>query len=516
MKNKPFSNKFRNELLTGDEYLKSLDDGREIWFDGKKIKNIANHLAFRNAARSIARFYDQLHDPSVQDELLLVDQYDIVTHKFFAPSYSSEELIAARDAISISQRLNYGWMGRTPDYKAAFMGHLGDNANTYGERFSANALNWYKKFARKGLYLNHVLVDPPVDRSKERINVRDVFVSVDKEDSKGIYVSGAKMVATGSMLTHATFVGLAGSITSRLQEDRDEDMAIVFMADMNTSGLKMVCRPSYELNATSALENPLSGRYDENDAVLILEKAFIPWENVLVYRDIPRAKNFYHGSGFFARYNMQAAVRLSIKLEFAAALLEAGTNCSGTNQFRPIQAAIGEILAIRNIIWSLTTAGAYDTEDIGNGGVIPSNELAAALRYYMARSWDKVRDIYQRYLAGAPIYTISSQNDFKNPELNPIIDQYYRGTNYSAEERIKLFKLIWDTMYSEFAGRHSLYERNYSGNHDMQRIDVLSLANKSGSMDSYRKLVQDCMSDYDYDGWKHTWMNKEEKNMEPV
>lgn len=507
MKNKPFSTDFENKMMTGQEYLDSLDDGREIWFDGEKINNIANHKAFRNAARSVARFYDQLHDPKVQDDLLLVDRFNNVTHKFFAPAYSSEELLAARNAIAISQRLNYGWMGRTPDYKAAFMGHLADNAETYGEHYKDNAINWYNKFASRALFLNHVLVDPPVDRSQERINVRDVFVSVDKEDDKGIYVSGAKMVATGSMLTHATFVGLSGAIGSRLQENRDEDMAVVFMADMNTQGLKMVCRPSYELKATSALENPLSGRYDENDAVLILDKAFIPWENVLVYRDIERCRNFYHGSGFFARYNLQAAVRLAIKLEFAAALLEEGTKCSGTYQFRPIQAAIGEILAIRNIIWSMTTAAAHDTETIGNGGVIPNNEVAASLRYYMARSWDKVRDIYQRYLAGAPIYTISSENDYLNSELSPLVDQYYRGTGYEAKDRIKLFKLVWDSIYSEFAGRHSLYERNYSGNHDMQRIDVLSLANKSGSMDKYRSMIYQCLEDYDYNGWKHTWVN---------
>ncbi len=54
------------------------------------------------------------------------------------------------------------------------------------------------------------------------------------------------MVATGSMLTHSTFVGLMGNITSRMQEGRDEDMAVIFFADMNTPGLKMVCRPSYK------------------------------------------------------------------------------------------------------------------------------------------------------------------------------------------------------------------------------------------------------------------------------
>lgn len=508
MKNKPFSKMMENKLYTGEGYLESLDDGREVWFDGKKVKNVAKHPAFRNAARSVARFYDANHNPELQNDLLLVDEYDQVTHKFFAPSYSQGELRAARDAVAISQRVNYGWMGRTPDYKAAFMAHLSDNSGFYGDTYGQNAVAWYKKYAQKGMFLNHVLVDPPVDRAQERVNVRDVFVSVDKEDDKGIYVSGAKMVATGSMLTHGTFVGLTGNITSRMQKDRDEDMAVVFIADMNTPGLKLICRPSYEQKASSPLENPLSGRFDENDAVFIMDKAFIPWENVLVYRDIDRCKTFYAESGFFNRYNMQAAVRLSIKLEFAAALLEKGTQCSGTNKFRPIQAAIGEIIAMRNIVWSMTTAMTADTINVGKNGVVPNPEIAASLRYYMARSWDKVRDIYQRFLAGAPIYTISGPSDYLNPELQPIIDQYYRGTGVKAPDRIKLFKMVWDSMYSEFAGRHALYERNYSGNHDMQRIDVLDIAQKTGSLDRYRKMLDDCLNDYNYEGWTNSWVSQ--------
>jgi 4-hydroxyphenylacetate 3-monooxygenase len=41
--------------LTGRQYLDSLDDGREVWIYGKRVKNVAEHPAFRNSARMIAR-----------------------------------------------------------------------------------------------------------------------------------------------------------------------------------------------------------------------------------------------------------------------------------------------------------------------------------------------------------------------------------------------------------------------------------------------------------------------------
>ncbi|MFC5047039.1 4-hydroxyphenylacetate 3-hydroxylase family protein [Aquimarina hainanensis] len=504
-KNRPFSKEYENKIFTGQEYLNSLDDGREIWFNGERITNIAEHKAFRNSARSIARFYDAMHDERYQDDLLLVDKNGIVTHKFFAPSYTPRELDEARKAIEVSQRINYGWMGRTPEYKAAFMAHLQDNAGFYQKEFQQNAINWYKKTAEKCLFLNHVLVDPPVDRSKDRVNVKNVFVSVDKEDDKGIYVSGAKMVATGSVLTHGTFVGLTGNITSMMEKDRDEDMAVIFFADMNTPGLKMICRPSYEHDANSAYDAPLSSRYDENDSVIIMDHAFIPWENVLVYRDIDRCKQFYKESGFFNRYNLQAAVRLAIKLEFCIGLFSEGTKASGTAQFRGVQAGTGELIGIKNTLWSLTTSMVNDVVSCGTG-VVPNAEVAAALRLYMSNCWDRVREIFESVLGGAPVYTISSNKDLLNVELRPYIEQYYVGTGLEATDRIKLFKLIWDSMYSEFAGRHSLYERNYSGSQDLQRLDLLRQAMASKSLDKCTAMVQKCMDDYDINGWTNTWL----------
>ena len=55
--------------MTGAEYLESLRDGREIWLYGERVKDVTTHPAFRNTARMIARLYDALHDPTLQDVL---------------------------------------------------------------------------------------------------------------------------------------------------------------------------------------------------------------------------------------------------------------------------------------------------------------------------------------------------------------------------------------------------------------------------------------------------------------
>ena len=493
-----------DELMTGAEYLESLRDDRAVYLYGERIPDVTSHPAFRNAARSIARLYDSFHDPATRDQLTMVDRHGIRTHRFFTASYSVSELLAARDAIALWSRLSYGFMGRTPDYKAAFMATLGANPEFYAP-YDENGRQWYRRYASKALFMNHVLINPPVDRNKPVHEVADVFLHVVRETDAGVIVSGAKMLATGSALTNATFVAQNSAVS--LEAGKAEDFALVFIAPMDTPGTKLLCRPSYEKNAHSPFDHPLSSRFDENDSVLIFDNALIPWENFLVYRDTQRANSFYAASGFFNRYNFQAGTRLAVKLDFMTGLLAKGLAINGTDGFRGVQAALGEVTAWRTLLWAMTTAMATEPQEGPGGSLMPRGDYAATLRMFATSSWPTVKGIVENVLGGAPLVVPSGREDLANPELRPLIDQYYRGTGSTALERIKLFKLVWDALGTEFGGRHELYERNYAGNHEQVRVDVVNFARRTGAFDQCIKLVDDCLADYDLDGWVNkTWL----------
>src|ERR1700742_337406 len=266
----------RTRPYTGAEYLESLRDGREVWIDGERVADVTTHPAFRNAARSVARLYDAMHDPATRELLTVEDRQGIRTHRFFAPSYGAEDLLASREAIAHWARLSYGHMGRTPDYKASFMATLGADPERYAP-FEESGRRWDREYAEKALFLNHVLINPPIDRDRAVHEVEDVYVHVVEERDGGIVVSGAKMLATGSAITRATFVAQTSAV--QLEEGKAEDYALVFIAPMDTPGKKLVCRNSYEEAARSPWEIPLSSRFDENDAVVVFDEAFIPWEN---------------------------------------------------------------------------------------------------------------------------------------------------------------------------------------------------------------------------------------------
>jgi aromatic ring hydroxylase len=285
---------------TGREFLDSLDDGREVWIYGQRVKRITDHPAFRNTARMIARLYDALHDDhaSGRNVLTCATEWGGFTHRYFQAPRSLEEQVAGRDAIAAWARLTYGWLGRSPDYKAAFLGTLGANADFYAP-YQDNARSWYRYSQERVPFINHAIIHPPVDRNVAPGapgGATDVYVNVTKETDAGLRVSGAKVVATGSALTNFTFVAHHGLIPVQ-----DKNFALVFMVPTNAPGVKLICRSSNEQRAAvmgSPFDYPLSSRLDENDAIFIMDDVLVPWENVFVYGDVEKANNFFPRTGF--------------------------------------------------------------------------------------------------------------------------------------------------------------------------------------------------------------------------
>jgi 4-hydroxyphenylacetate 3-monooxygenase len=62
-------------------------------------------------------------------------------------------------------------------------------------------------------------------------------------------------------------------------------------------------------------------------------------------------------------------------------------------------------------------------------------------------------------------------------------------------------KLLWDAVGTEFGGRHELYERNYAGNHENTRVELLNAQLANGQIDKYKAFVDECLAEYDLDGW---------------
>ena len=241
---------------------------------------------------------------------------------------------------------------------------------------------------------------------------------------------------------------------------------------------------------------------DENDSILVFDKVFVPWENVFAYGDIEKVNNFFPRSGFLPRFMFQGCTRLAVKLDFLAGLLLKAVEATGVKDFRGVQAQRRRSAGVAQLFWGLTDAMARTTTPWTPGYVLPNLDYGLAYRVMASIAYPKIKEIIENTLASALIYLPSSALDFKVPEIRPYLDQFVRGSNgYSAVDRVKLMKLMWDAIGSEFGGRHELYERNYFGNHESIRFETLMVAEMTGAAERYKGFAEQCMAEYDLDGW---------------
>jgi 4-hydroxyphenylacetate 3-monooxygenase len=163
---------------------------------------------------------------------------------------------------------------------------------------------------------------------------------------------------------------------------------------------------------------------------------------------------------------------------------------------------MGEVLAWRNLFWGLSDAAARNPTPWRGGALLPNNQYSQAYRWFAQMGYGRVREIVLQDVASALIYVNSSSADFGNEDIRGYLDTYLRGSNgIDAVTRVKVMKLLWDSVGTEFAGRHELYERNYAGNHENTRVELLFSQLASGQIDDYRSFVDQCLAEYDLDGW---------------
>lgn len=155
----------------------------------------------------------------------------------------------------------------------------------------------------------------------------------------------------------------------------------MFVAPMDADGVKLISRASYEMVAGatgSPYDYPLSSRFDENDAILVMDNVLIPWENVLIYRDFDRCRRWTMEGGFARMYPLQACVRLAVKLDFITALLKKSLESGGTGdltaKFSRLVGETGKVV-LADINESMLKMG---REKLRNIGVIGNVEYVQA------------------------------------------------------------------------------------------------------------------------------------------
>lgn len=454
-------------MRTGNDYLASLADDRGVYLDGARVDDLARHPAFAGVVQTIASLFDLSADPG--SKMRILDQDDRSANVTFLAPRSPQELAARRQAVDAWAGLTRGLITASPDYGASFVAGFASAAvlfdrdgNGGGERVRA----FHRRMVDEDLYVTCALIPPQVGHGAPE-DYQDVFkqVGVVREQDGGIVVRGAQMLATAGAMADYLLVSSLKPLQSG-----EERYALSFVVPLGAPGLKLSCRASYASGISGEFDYPLTARYDESDALVTFHDVFVPWEHVFVYRDVDLVEWQWRQTAAYALGNHQAQARLVVQTRFLLGLASMVVETKGLQGNPVVQERLGELAALVTSGEALVAAAEFHSEGDEFGVFRPATRFIDAALALQTDTHPRIVRLLRELMGATVLQTPATFRDLLSPETRDMIQGFVGSPSEPRVGRVKLFKLAWDAVGSEFASRHQQYELTYVGSPSVRRV----------------------------------------------
>lgn len=441
-------------IRTGEQYKASIRDGREVYINGERVRDVTTHPMFKPIVDIRARAYDMQHDPATR-HIMAYEQDSEVNAVANKLPFTQQDWWDKRRATDTLLEDIGGVVTRVGDETVGEMWSLFDGQDVLNEvdpQFSANIRNHVDKVLHTDPFHVSANTDPKGDRSKPpQEQDPDMLLHVVKETDAGLIVRGAKYETAAAYsnqaFTKPTIANWGNSAYS--------DYAVGFICDLGSPNLKFICRTGFAGRAPVA-DYPLSNRFDEVDTIVIFDNVLIPWENVLFYRHT-KAASFIRAT--LHRYSAFAFVQRNLKLAdmmIGAALFN--VRQTGLDKQQAVQEKLAQLAVYREGINAHLTASIALAERSPGGLLMPNQSLLYTGRVLACTQLHDMMHI-ARELCGGQICVTPDRAAFEAPETKPWLEKFYSvNENWVAEDRRKLLAFARDLLNSDYAGHRLTFQ----------------------------------------------------------
>ena len=442
-------------IRTGTQYRDSIRDGRQVWVNGERVKDVTTHPMFKPLVDIRARMYDMQHESALRDTLTY-DEGDGERHAIaYKLPLTRQDWWDKRRATDLVLEDMGGVVTRVGDETVGEMWSLFDGQDVLAEldpRFSANMRTHIHRVVHGDVFHVSANTDPKGDRSKlPQQQNPDVLLHVVKETDAGVIVRGAKY-ETAAAYANQAFTKPA---LANWGNDEQSEYAIGFICDLSAPNLRFICRTGFAGRASKE-DYPLSNRFDEIDTIVVFDDVLIPWENVLFYRHTKAAKflqNTLH------RYSAFAFVQRGLK--FADMLIGTAlfnTRQTGVEKIQAVQDKLAKLACYREGINAHLTASIALAERSPAGLMMPNQSLLYTGRVLATSQLHEMMNTV-RDLCGGQICLTPDHADFQNEETRPWLEKFYTlGDQWQADDRRKLLAYARDLLNSDYASHRLTFQ----------------------------------------------------------
>ena len=435
-------------LLTGDEFLQSIRDGRRVYVGGERVDDVTAHPAFRNAARSFAMIYDRKRAPENRDVMTFEEDGDIFSTYFLMPR-TREDLQRRFETHRRIASWTHGLMGRAQDNFPSYVTGLAMNPSMFdGIRagFGDNMRNYYRHMRKNDIFASHTVTNPQGWRlaSPDQKHASPTLKVVAEDDS-GVVVNGLKMLGTATVFCHETWCGNLQPLAPGQEKE-----SITCVVPLNAPGVSIWPRKSYEHHAVSEFDNPLATRFDEGDAAVLFENVKVPWERVFCIDNIEMTRDLFPHAG---PSDGQPSGQCTLPRKAQADPRCGQQNCrferrqERAGRAVHARAACGHAGDLEGLIMGQISCG---EEQVPGYHTVNHRYVQAAL-HWCTTHYSEICDTV-RELIGAGIFQMPADSSMlTDPKLRETFETYWSVPGQTATARMKLLSLAWDLLGSDFA-----------------------------------------------------------------
>ena len=483
-------------IKTGQQHLDSLKDGRVVYIGDERIEDVTTHPAFTRAAQMVAGLYDIKHDPAHQDTLTF--EADGERHSaWFLQAKSRDDLRKRMNAHKLVADQTCGMMGRSMDHVSSFVTGMATDPSVFDtddHKFAGNLVAYYEYMKSNDIFAAYAVLPPQAARNPEfyqKQNLPIPTLMVVGQDAEGVVISGMKMLATGAVFCNDLWIGnLLPLAPDQIKQ------AITCAVPCNIEGLTMWMRQPISLNASIQFDSPLTWNMDETDVLIMCDNVKVPWDKVFVMDDAILAREIYIRTPGHCYGNHQANVRFWSKMELITGLCSKVTQATGADQVPAVRENLGRMAALEATLAGMIHGQIEAAEAWPDGFMTCNRRMMYAALNWCTENHSAIVDVLRELCGGGVFQMPASITVMHNEKLRREFEAYFQTPQMNAPDRMKLFKLAWDVVGSEFAGRQQQYEKFYAG----ASFIIRNHSFREAPWDHFDGVVDDLMASYDIPG----------------
>ncbi|MRR15732.1 MAG: 4-hydroxybutyryl-CoA dehydratase [Deltaproteobacteria bacterium] len=432
-------------IKTVEQYLESLNDGREVWCLGEKVKDVRTHPTVSTIVRVAAMDYVLPNHPDFRDLFVTKDQDGEDINFLLTAPKSVEDMLRRRECYTVGVRSGGGVMVHCmgADALAAFAVAAQVMDKNLGTNYTERVKNYQRYLQKNDLGITGAITDVKGDRSlhpSKQKQHKDYYLRIVDRQKDGIVVSGAKVHISSSPCANELLC-----LPCRTHGEDDKDYALAFAVPVSTPGVKLLgVEPNFRLyDGECEWDYPLSDHFQPSESLIVFDNVFVPWERVFMCGEWQYSQILAYAFASYHRLFGTCKMTGTLEIMTGAAHLIAEYN--GVQNAPHVRKKLAWMAYITETVQMLGKQACLEPiTEFGMDTMMPNRMAINASKWTYASNIHTIVQ-HMQDIGGGLATTVPAYRDWKNPEIQPYIEKYLGAKDgIPTEQRLRILRLIKD------------------------------------------------------------------------